>query len=81
MRNSIEYNGYVIEPATRLKEKQECWTLEVRISPANGESRTRRCHASNTYPTKEKAVERCFEFGRQIVDGRARKKGASPRSE
>jgi hypothetical protein len=81
MDNSIEYNGYVIEPATRLKEAQECWTLEVRISPADGASRTRRCHASNTYPTKDKAVERCFEFGRQIVDGRARKKGAPPQSD
>jgi hypothetical protein len=80
MKNSIEYNGYVIEPATRLKEEQECWTLEVRISSADGASKTRRCHASNTYPTKEKALERCFEFGRQIVDGRARKKGAPPRS-
>jgi hypothetical protein len=77
MKNSIEYNGYVIEPATRLNEAQDSWSLEVRISPADGASRTRRCRASNTYPTKAVAVQRCFQFGRQIVDGKARKKGST----
>jgi hypothetical protein len=74
LKNSIEYNGYVIEPTTRLAEEQDRWTLEVRISPADGDSRARRCHASNTYPSKDVAVERCLKFGKQIVDGKARRK-------
>jgi hypothetical protein len=74
MKNSIEYNGYVIEPTTRFKDDQDCWTLEVRISPTTGDSPVRRCRASNTYPSEAKAVERCFKFGRQIVDGKARRK-------
>ena len=74
MKNGIEYNGYVIEPTTRFKDDQDCWTLEVRISPTDGNSRVRRCRASNTYPSKVEAVERCLRLGRQIVDGNARRK-------
>ena len=72
--NGIEYNGYVIEPTTKFKDYQDCWTLEVRISATDGNSRVRRCRASNTYPSKVEAVERCLRLGRQIVDGKARRK-------
>ncbi len=74
MKSSIEYNGYMIEPTTRLKDDQDCWTLEVRISPTTGDSPVRRCRTSNTYPTKAVAVDRCLEFGRRVVDGKARRK-------
>jgi hypothetical protein len=74
MSNLIEYNGYVIEPATRLKDDPRGWTLEVRITPADSSAGARRCRASNTYPTKEVAVERCLAFGRRIVDGKAQRK-------
>jgi hypothetical protein len=63
MRNQIDYNGYTIEATTRPKGKPEAWTLEVRL-----------CRAPNIYPTEELAVERCLEFGRRIIDGKARRK-------
>ncbi len=74
MSNRIEYNGYVIEPTTRLKDDPPGWTLEVRITPTDSRMESRRCRAPNTYPTKELAVERCFAFGRRVVDGKARRK-------
>jgi hypothetical protein len=70
MSNSIVYNGYVIQPATRLRHKPEGWTLEVRITPAGRRTGTRRCRAPNTYANEELAVSHCLEFGRRIVDGR-----------
>ncbi len=70
MESSIEYNGYVITPATRLRGTPPTWTLEVHITPAGRRLGTRRCRAGNTYATEEVAVERCLEFGRRIVDGK-----------
>lgn len=74
MSNRIEYNGYVIEPTTRLKDEPQGWTLEVRLTPTDGRTEPRRCRAPNTYPTKELAVERCLAFGRRVVDGKAVRK-------
>ena len=34
METSIEYNGFVIEPATRRRGTPPAWTLEVHITPA-----------------------------------------------
>lgn len=75
MTNRIEYNGYVIEPHTKLKSESAGWTLEVRITPAGRLTGVRRCRAPNTYPTEELAVARCLEFGRRIVDGRVKPRG------
>lgn len=70
MTDSIEYRGYVLEAATRQREKPAGWTLEVHITPVGRRTGLRRCRASNTYRSQEVAVERCLEFGRQIVDGK-----------
>jgi hypothetical protein len=74
MRNQIDYNGYTIEATTRPKGKPEAWTLEVRITPKGRRTGARLCRAPNIYPTEELAVERCLEFGRRIIDGKARRK-------
>jgi len=70
MTKQIEYNGHVIEPRTKLSAEPSGWTLDVRITPIGGDARARRCHAPNIYPNEKLAVERCLEFGRQIVDGK-----------
>ncbi len=70
MTDSIEYRGYVLEAATRQREKPAGWTLEVHITPVGRRTGLRRCRASNTYRSQEVAVARCLEFGRQIVDGK-----------
>jgi hypothetical protein len=74
MSSRIEYNGYVIEPTTKLKGEPYGWTLEVRITPAGRRTEVRRCRAPNTYPSEEVAVARCLEFGRRIVDGKLQPK-------
>jgi len=75
MSSRIEYNGYVIEPTTRLKNKPFGWTLEVRISPAGRRTGIRRCRAPNMYASEELAVAHCLQFGRQIVDGKLKPRG------
>jgi len=69
MASSIEYNGHVIKPTTRVRGKPAAWTLEVQITPADRRTGTRRCRATNTYDTEEEAVVKCLAFGRRIVDG------------
>jgi hypothetical protein len=70
MSHKIEYNGYLIEPTTRLKRKTSSWTLEVRLTPKGRRTGVRRCRAPNTFPTEELAIARCLLFGRLIVDGK-----------
>jgi hypothetical protein len=70
LSHQVEYNGYVIEPRTRRREKPFGWTLEVRITPAGRRTGVRRCRAPNLYDNEELAIARCLEFGRRIVDGR-----------
>jgi hypothetical protein len=70
MSTSIEYNGYVIQPATRLRVKPAGWTLEVTITPAGRRTGTRRCRAPNVFATEAQAIARCLQFGRMIVDGK-----------
>jgi hypothetical protein len=77
MISRIEYNGFVIESNTQLKHEPAGWTLEVHITPAGRVTGTRRCRAPNTYPTEAVAVERCLEFGRRIVDGKVKPRGAA----
>lgn len=69
MSASVEYNGYIIEPTTRLRQEPYGWTLEVRITPAGRRTGVRRCRAPNRYPTEAVAVANCLRFGRKIVDG------------
>jgi hypothetical protein len=75
LNHKIEYNGYVIEPTTKLREKPPGWSLEVRITPAGRRTGVRRCRAPNIYASEELAVARCLEFGRRIVDGRMLPRG------
>lgn len=70
MHQSIEYHGYTIEPTTRPKGTPAAWTLEVRITRAGRRTGARRCRAPNTYADEDLALKHCFEFGRQIVDGK-----------
>jgi hypothetical protein len=79
MSSSVEYNGYLIEPATRLRMQPYGWTLEVRITPAGRRTGVRRCRAPNTYATEEAAVKQCLRFGRKIVDGELTPRGDATR--
>jgi hypothetical protein len=69
---SIEYRGYMITPATRLRQKPPGWTLEVHIIPTGRLLGTRRCRTGNVYNTQEEAIAGCLELGRRVVDGTAK---------
>jgi hypothetical protein len=72
MTTSIEYRGYVITPAPRLRREPPVWTLEVHITPAGRLLGKRRCRTKNTYDTQEAAIAGCLELGRRVVDGTAK---------
>jgi hypothetical protein len=75
MSRKDEYNGYLIEPTTRLKPKSRAWTLEVRLTPKGRRTGVRRCRAPNTFATEELAISRCLQFGRMILDGKLQPRG------
>lgn len=79
MSASVEYNGHVIEPTTRMKQRPYGWTLEVRITPTGRKTGVRLCRAPNLYATEELAVRQCLKFGRMIVDGELTPRGGSTR--
>jgi len=75
MASSIEYHGYTLTPATKLRIKPRGWSLEVHITPADRQTGKRRCRAGNTYTSEKDAVAHCLEFGRRIVDGKIHPRG------
>lgn len=74
MNHTISYNGHTIEPTTRRREDPDGWTLEVRITSDDEDTRARRCRAPNVFASKDEAIRRSLAFGRKIVDGRVQPK-------
>jgi hypothetical protein len=68
--NRIIYKGYQIEPIPyQLAESGE-WTMNIHILRDRGnEIRVRPFFARNRFKTEEEAIEHCFYFGKQIIDG------------
>ena len=66
----ISYKGYDISPAPQKLAVGE-WTLEVYISCEEASrSRTMRFFATNRFPSKERAIQYCYDFARRIIDHR-----------
>ena len=68
--SSIEYKGYEIRAVPyQLAESGE-WTVDILIVKDKGtEVKHRKFGAGNRYQTKDEAVQHCFDFGKQIIDG------------
>ena len=69
--NELSYKGYVIEACPRqlLNDK---WTIEITIWKHLGSrSLDKNFEDSNTFAfaKEEEAIEHCFNFGKQIIDG------------
>lgn len=66
----LNYKGFEIHAAPyRLAETGQ-WKINIDIARHTGdEGRFRNFVHSDSYPTREDAVEHCFQFGRQIIDG------------
>ncbi len=66
----ISYRGYDISPAPQELAVGE-WSLEVYISSEEvSRPRTMKFFASNRFPSKERAIQHCYDFARRIIDHR-----------
>jgi len=69
----IEYKGYEIEAVPHQLADSGEWTTEIAIVRDRGNERKyRKFGASNTYKTQEEAIQHCFDFGQQIIDGKVK---------
>ena len=66
----IYYNGYtIIANPEQLIEKNQ-WTVNIAIQKHHGDRTTDKLFsASNTFTTKEEAIDHCLNFGKKIIDG------------
>ena len=70
MENWIVYKGVKIEATPNEAADGSGWTTQVQLVDDTGASATNRTYeAGNRWPTKEEAIGRCIEYGKQIVDG------------
>jgi hypothetical protein len=69
MMNEKIYRGYVIEAKPEQLVENKQWTTDITIwKHSGGKSTDKPYSASNTFNTKEEAIEHCFNFGKQIID-------------
>ncbi len=62
---------YVIEASPKQLRDSGRWTLEVPLWRDSGDAVTV-CpfYGSDTFETRDEAVQHCFNYGRQIIDGK-----------
>ncbi|MCH8238065.1 MAG: hypothetical protein IIC06_07815, partial [Proteobacteria bacterium] len=67
----ISYKGFDISPAPREMAGVGEWSLEVWIScEEGGRLHCGKFFASNTFPTKEQAIQHCHDFARRLINRR-----------
>ena len=67
----MNYRGLVINPRPYQLADTGRWVVNVVIEHHRGHAVDEKpFNASNTFETKDEAVEHCVRFGQQIVDGR-----------
>ena len=67
---TARYKEFEIQAVPYKLLEPEEWTIKVLIVKHTGDAQvTRPFSASNSFPTEEEAVQRCFEFGKRIIDG------------
>ncbi len=68
--NELPYKGYVIEALPeQLLDDDKC-TINISIWKHRGSSSSQKEFLdSNTFAKEEEAIEQCFNFGKQIIDG------------
>jgi hypothetical protein len=69
--NKVSYQGFIIEAVPHQLAESKEWTLNINIFKDTGSQTTVRPFSTrNTFDTKEEAIQHCFNFGRQIIDGK-----------
>ena len=70
--DTVNYKGFEIQATPYHLTETGHWRINIHIVRHTGDQvRSREFGANNSYPTREEAVQHCFQFGRQIVDGQA----------
>jgi hypothetical protein len=70
--DAVSYKGYEIRAAPYQLADTGEWTINIHIFHDRGdEMRSRQFSAGNCFKTQEEAVDHCFNFGRQIIDGKS----------
>jgi hypothetical protein len=66
----LPYKGYIIEALPEQLLENKKWTININIWKHRGGNISQKpFSAPNTFVTKEEAIESCFNFGKQIIDG------------
>ena len=69
--STMEYKGYEIRAVPYQLADSGDWTLDILIVRDTGqEIKHRKFSGSNRYKTNSEAVQHCFNFGKQIIDGK-----------
>ena len=70
--DTITYKGFEIKPTPMQLRDSGKWTMDLAILRHRGNRVTeRQFSAGNTFETKEEAILHCFNFGKQIIDGKS----------
>lgn len=70
--NEMTYNGYVIRAVPHQLVDSGEWTVNIVIFKHRGDSvASRQFSAGNTFKTRQEAIQHCFVFGRQVIDGKS----------
>ena len=67
----IRYMGWEIEAVPKLLVDIGEWTGEIVIMKGRGpETKIEEHHAERSFRTKAEAIQHCFNYGRQIIEGK-----------
>lgn len=68
----MSYNGYEIRSVPHQLADSGEWTVNISILKHRSDQvASRQFSASNTFTSRDEAVEHGFSFGRQIIDGKS----------
>ena len=68
---TMTYKGYRIDAAPYLMAGSVHWRMKVQISKTMTEGEAGKSFfAQNTFGTRNEAARHCFDFGKEIIDGR-----------
>ncbi len=67
--NEISYKNFIIQAIPQLVESER-WTLNIKIHKYGCLVNIKDFYSSTTtFDTEEEAIDHCFNFGKQIIDG------------
>ena len=70
--DGITYNGYEIRAMPYQLADTKEWTVNVVISRHRTDAvASRQFSAGEKFRTRQEAIQHCFAFGRQIIDGKS----------